>query len=329
MKTILITAIGSFSAASVIACYKNLGFRVVGCDIYPEEWVASSLDVDAFYRAPYATDQAAYLAFMEMVCRREQVSFLIPLTDVEVDVLNGFRSTAERLGVTLCMSSEEAILRCRNKRVLEEYLSELGICLTIPGEVLSEADPGNLRYPAVVKPFMGRSSQGLRYVEDSEELKAVKTQLGSQGASYLVQPKISGYVVTVDVVRQASLEGSRTVCLPRKEYLRTPNGAGTSVYVFRDEQLEGQCQKIAEALDVRGCVNFEFIEKTTETGPEWYFLECNPRFSGGVAFSILGGYDMAKAHLDCFLGKLPETMGYIPGQYLVKRYTEYCMKVEE
>ena len=34
--------------------------RVVGCDIYPAEWVVNSQDVEVFYKAPYATDREQY-----------------------------------------------------------------------------------------------------------------------------------------------------------------------------------------------------------------------------------------------------------------------------
>lgn len=54
-KTVIVTAIGSFSAQNVIAACHKAGMRVVGCDIYPAEWVVNSRDVDVFYRAPYAT----------------------------------------------------------------------------------------------------------------------------------------------------------------------------------------------------------------------------------------------------------------------------------
>ncbi len=327
-KTIFITAVGSFSAASVIKRYRELDFRVLGCDIYPAEWVVASGEVDRFFQAPYATSPREYLAFVERVCREEQVDFLIPLTDVEVDVLNGWRSQVKQLGVTICMSDRDAIDLCRNKGELGQYLASLGICRTIPGQTLSETDLDTIPYPAVLKPFRGRSSQGLCFLNGPEDGRDAKERLASEADNYLVQPRIPGHVVTVDVVRNP--DTGQTVCLPRRELLRTPNGAGTSVYVFQDAYLEEQCRNVAQALKIRGCVNFEFIEDSREEGENrWHFLECNPRFSGGVAFSALAGYDMAGNHLRCFSGEALDPMGKIPGQYLVKRYTEYCMKVEE
>ena len=329
--TVLVTAVGSFSAAAVIETCKAEGYRVIGCDIYPPEWIAASLETDRFFQAPYATDGAHYLEFLEKICAENQIDFLLPLTDVEIDVIDRWRSRARALGVTLCMSGEAAIGLCRDKQKLAQYLKPLRICPVIPGrslsQVLSEAEAGGfepLAYPLVLKPFRGRSSQGLRIIENVRQMQRAGEDLRGEAAHYLVQPKIPGPVVTVDVVRDA--EHGRTVCLPRRELLRTFNGAGTSVYVFRDPLLEKQCAALAEALDIRGCVNFEFIEKT-ET--ERYLLECNPRFSGGAAFSRMAGYDMVKNHLRCFAGGEIEPAGEIKNQYLVKRYTEFCTKIED
>ncbi len=334
-KTVLVTAIGSFSAASVIGSCKKEGYRVVGCDIYPAEWVASSLEVDRFYQAPLAADAELYLEFLERVCREEGIDFLIPLTDAEIDVLNGWRAAAGKLGVVVCLSPEKTIGVCRDKWAAARRLAEARVCRTIPTrrltEVLAEeADTGYelLDYPLILKPVHGRSSQGLRIVQDAGQMRLEMERLRLLTDFYLMQPKIEGYVVTVDVVRGTIRDGQsadRVVCLPRRELLRTGNGAGTSVYVFRDARLEKQCAAAARVLDIRGCVNFEFVE---EGDGIWYFLECNPRFSGGVAFSCMAGYDMAVNHLRCFAGEPIAPLGEIRNQYLVKRYAEYCTKVE-
>ena len=218
---------------------------------------------------------------------------------------------------------------------LKKLLEEKKVCRTIPGKRLSELLSASeysgeesfagLSYPLIIKPEDGRSSQGLRRIFDSQEMELAVSQLKGQAERYLVQPLISGGITTADVVR--SHETGACVCLPRRELLRTLNGAGTSVQVFRDPVLEKICEEIAGALDVKGCVNFEFIEHHTEQGEtEWYFLECNPRFAGGVAFSCMAGYDMVKNHLRCFAGKEPEPAGKIQNQYIARRYTEYRMK---
>ncbi len=326
-KTILVTAIGSFSAVTVIESLKEDGCRVIGCDIYPAEWVANSQIVDVFYRAPYATDRPAYEEFVKMVCKEEDVAYIMPLTDVEIDLFRGWMTAAEDTGAVVCMSERKMLDIIRDKKVLEEYLAPMQICDTIPGKLLSEVismEAAEQTYPLVIKPIDGRSSQGLHIVKTEQEMRAVAEQCREDADHYLVQPKISGPVITVDVVRNPETE--ECICIPRRELLRTPNGAGTSVYVFKNEHLEKQCKAIAKALNICGCVNFEFVEEIEpagQNGPgKWRFLECNPRFSGGLAFSAVAGYDMVRNHLNCFKGIGLEPEGEIRDQYVARRYTE-------
>ncbi len=344
-KTVIITAIGSFAAQNVIAACRAAGMRVVGCDIYPAEWVVNSKDVDVFYKAPYATDRKNYRSFLKEICKKEEASVLMPLTDVEIDVIEQWRTELTEDFQELCakvwISDTSAITLCRNKEKMEDFLRKRGLCRTIPGIRLSElekqweqgslpaafflSDKGKTEvcYPLVAKPLDGRSSQGLQILNSKEDLDfLLHTCSEEQKQQYLVQPKINGFVITVDVVRNP--DSGQVYCLPRRELLRTLNGAGTSVCVFRNELLEKQCRDIAEAAGICGCVNMEFIEADPAAG-EYYFLECNPRFAGGVAFSAAAGYDMAKAHIRCFTGEALKEMSVTKEQYIARRYTEYRM----
>lgn len=344
-KTVIVTAIGSFSAQNVIAACHKAGMRVVGCDIYPAEWVVNSQDVDLFYKAPYATDRESYRSFLKELCIKEEADVLMPLTDVEIDVIQEWRTKFsedfKELRAKVWISDASAIALCRNKEKMEIFLRERGLCRTIPGIRLSELEKqweqgsfdetfwlsdqrkAELRYPLVAKPLDGRSSQGLRLLKSEEDLQfLLHTCSEEQKQQYLVQPKIDGFVITVDVVRNP--DSGQVSCLPRRELLRTLNGAGTSVCVFRNELLEKQCRDIAEAVNIRGCVNMEFIEADPNSG-EYYFLECNPRFAGGVAFSGAAGYDMAEAHICCFTGEALKEMSVTEEQYIARRYTEYRM----
>jgi len=321
MNTALVTAIGSFSADIVIKNLKKGGFRVVGCDIYPEEWIADSGNVASFYQVPLATDEERYVSSILNVCREEEIKVLIVLTDVEVDVWNRHRDELSLASVTLCLSSEETLLLCRDKRELYRYLLDQGMGNPIPTLELSEADPERLSYPVVIKPFNGRSSQGLRYIHSLDEMKGFLECGSLEGL--IVQPYYQGSIVTVDVVRQAETGESVAVC--RKELLRTPNGAGTSVLVFLDPVLEATCRDIANALGINGCVNFEFIQG--EDG-SYHMLECNPRFSGGVEFTCLAGYDCVTNHLRCFTGKAIEPIKGITGMYIARKYEEYITKAD-
>ena len=321
MKTVLVTAIGSFAADIVIKKMQEEGYTVIGCDIYQKEWLVDAYHVDFFYQAPLVSDAEAYQNFILKLCQEHRVEYIFPLTDIEVDFYNKNREVFEKSGITVCISSTEAIDICRNKMRLNQYLKKNNICSVIPTAMLQEVKIQELDYPAVVKPTNGRSSQGLFYIESAEQMENfVRNQ---DISNYIVQPKISGGIITVDVVRNQ--ETQTTQCVARKELLRTLNGAGTTVYVFHDSVLEKQCRELAAVLGVNGCVNFEFIE--TDSG-EHFFMECNPRFSGGVEFSCIAGYDCVRNHLRCFTGEEIEGKEDLKNQYIARKYEEYVTKIE-
>ena len=316
-KTALVTAIGSFSADITIKTLHALGFTVIGCDIYPASWVADSANVDAFYQVPLVRDQKAYLDTLYTICREREVSYLLPSIDLEVDLLNEHREDLAALGVTLCLSSYDAIRCCRDKYLLFQAVKPQGAVRVIPTSFAKDVDPASLSYPVIVKPADGRSSEGCHVVEDAGGF-AYFTGL-MPGRKLLVQPKISGYVITVDVV----CDGERVACVARRELLRTGNGAGTTVQIIDPAPFEAFCTKTALSLGIRGAVNFEFIENSDGY---YYFLEINPRFAGGVKFSHIAGYPVVEEHMKCFMGQSIDPAPAFQSMIIARKYEEFIME---
>ena len=317
MDTVLITAIGSFAADIVI---KNLkpDFKVIGCDIYPKEWIADAYNVDIFLEAPLVKNEKEYLHFVYDLCAKYAVKYIIPLTDIEVDVFNKNRKWFNERSIKLCISKKETIELCRNKKRLTEFIKNSSLRInTIPTKNYSDYH-NEYGYPIILKKINGRSSQGLKMVFNKTQLP----QNDKNYSNYIVQPYINGTVVTVDVIRDVY---GNSVAIPRKELLRTLNGAGTSVYVYRDYELEFNCKNLANELDIIGCVNFEFILDENE---KYHFIECNPRFSGGIEFSCLAGYNFIKNHISCFERKRIDCYDKNDSFYIARKYEEYITKIE-
>lgn len=321
MKTALVTAIGSFSADIVIKNLKKKGFRVIGCDIYRKELVADAYNVNEFYQAPLAVDVQQYIDFIKDICNREKVEYVLPLTDVEVDTLNDNRDWFAGNEICVCISPESTIDICRNKKNFADFTQKLKFANAIPAEYVAELSTEPSAFPVVCKPYNGRSSRGLRYIESLEEWK--EFVLTKDANDCIVQPFVKGRVITVDVVRHPETNTSTAIC--RAEMLRTQNGAGTSVYVFADDELEQCSKKLAEALGVIGCVNFEFIK---DAAGKYHLMECNPRFSGGVEFSCIAGYDFVWNHLRCFCDDSIESAVRFHNMYIARKYEEYITKIE-
>ena len=182
MKTTLLTAVGSASASSVIAQLHKLGHRVIGCDIYPQAWNAASNEVDVFFQAVFATNHEAYIRQMEEAVAREHVDFLIPLTDIEVDVLCAEKARFAALGCNVCTPDEPAVRLCRNKLDMAAALDMTGVCRTIPTASPYGREPLESEFPIMLKPVNGRSSQAQVIARNIDEYRAAIKTRRSHGA---------------------------------------------------------------------------------------------------------------------------------------------------
>lgn len=307
--TILITAIGSFSADCVINTLKTNGHKVVGCDIYPATWHAVSKDCDIVYQAPFATKENDYVSFLLDICKKEHVDCIFPLTDLEIDVINRHRKEFNDANISVFIQSEACLNIARDKYIMF-CLFKNDELVNVPFSVCSEELKPNFPVPAIAKPINGRSSEGLKRVTKSEELKEL---IGAP--NYIIQQNIPGPVFTVDYVRDSF---GNDFAVPREELLRTKNGAGTTVRITPDKVLKDTASYIGNKLDIIGCVNMEFILNDGK----YYLIDINPRFSAGVAFSNFVGYDMVTSHLNSFTGKYICSPIEIKEQIICKRYRE-------
>ena len=323
MKKILVTSIGSVAGDIVIKNLRKEQHYIVGCDIYPKEWIVDAYNVDTFYSAPYVSEADKYLDFIKKICIKEEINYIFPLIDYEIDVLNANRTWFIENNICICISPKETIDLIRNKKNLADFL-EVNVqeINSIPTMMLRDIkNYPKWDFPVVCKPFNGRSSQGLEYIHTNEEWNKFIEKADKN--VYIVQPFIEGYNVMVEIVRSTD---NKVIAITRKGgLLSTANGCGLVVYMYQDKVLEERCMKVAEKLGVVGCVNFEFLCD----GDKYHFVECNPRFSAGCEFSCMAGYDCIINHLRCFTNAKIDDYTFKHNQYIARKYEEYVTKIEE
>lgn len=307
----LVTAIGSMSADCVISNLKNNDVFVAGCDIYPGEWHSTTSKCDRFYKAPLVSQESEYLTFISEICEQEKIDFIFPLTDIEVDFFNIHRAFFENKGVRICISSSETLNYARDKYNLYLLFENDA---DVPS-VRTWTSDGEFIYPCIAKPKNGRSSEGLMRLESSAQLANKETW-----DNYIFQEIIDGDIYTVDLLR--SEKENKEVCVSRIELLRTKNGAGTTVMMQQDDSLNLLVRKIGQKLHITGCVNMEFIKCNNL----FYLIDINPRFSAGVAFSHLAGYNMVLNHLKVFMDEPIEDQILYADQIFTKKYVEEILK---
>lgn len=306
----LITAIGSMSAECAIKELKKAGHFVVGCDIYPGEWHYETKICDVFIQSPYATKENEYIQFLLTVCRQYGLNGIIPLTDLEIDVINRHRDAFDEAGIVLCMQGKDVLSIVRDKYALYSKFILDDNVPSVKTSLLKDI-PEDFPFPCIAKPYNGRSSEGLIRNATKEQVSAIENKNG-----YIVQEQLDGNVFTVDYVRNS--KSRKDAAVPRQELLRTKNGAGLTVQTYRDEQLIGLVSYIGQILDINGCVNMEFIHSRGN----YYLIDINPRFSAGVAFSLISGYNMVLNHIRCFIGEDIDKPSKIEERIIIKKYEE-------
>ena len=313
MINVLVTSIGSFSSEIVIKNIKVIGNRVVGTDIYPKELIAEALYVDSFYQVS-KSDSLEFKKTLLDIVYRERIDLIIPLTDIDVDFFNSNRDAFKKS--IICFSNKNVIDICRNKMKMIEFLKKSKELIQGPPTwALNKFKMEKLDSSFLCKPYDGRSSNGIVVTNKISEVKELlESELSNK---YIIQPYIEGQIVCVDVIRDDRF--NHCYAMPREELIRTPKGAGLSVKIICDDFIIQNSIKIAERLNIKGCVCFEFIK---DKEGKYYFLECNPRFSGGIAFSCIAGYDFIGNTLKIFEGKEICKMPELKEQFIVKHYQE-------
>lgn len=303
MKNILCTALGSFSTKTVIEGLEKKGYTVYGADCYPGEWIPMAKRVKDFAQIPLVREEEVYLDRILSLCKEWKLSAIFPLIDLEVDFYEKHKERFQKEGITLCIPKGDLSL-IRDKYLLSKFLSdklEEGFSV-IPGEEYEDLDFENLSFPMIAKKRNGRSSEGLCEIEDEDQLGFFCNKMWrEEEKNYIFQRKIEGKVYTVDYFRG---HGGVDRALVRKENLRTKNGAGVSVEILPEKGIERQCKRIAEALNLYGLVNFEWIYEEQEDC--FYFLEINPRPSGGIGFSVLAGAPFVEEAVAFYLSETSE-----------------------
>lgn len=314
MKTVLITALGTVTASTVVKELRKTGkYYLIGADINNQKEIATSLDVDEFYKFPYATDEA-YLAFVIKFCKDHKIDYYYAVLDEEVVAISKNRDKFERIGTKLCVANYEFVEICHYKDRFSKWIEENSPAIAIRTySSLEEAK--NAVYPLFIKPVKGVASKGCKRIDSFEELcLAVKNE-----NEFVIQEYIEGQNITVDCLRNKN--SGQKAQVQRKELLRNANGCGIAVEIFKDEKLEEICDSLIESMDLDGVINIEFFD--TDSG--YRIIEINPRLSAGAVYSCMAGLNLVLNAMRisdgeaCILGALDI------GSHYAERYEAYRM----
>ncbi|NJB69191.1 biotin carboxylase [Desulfobaculum xiamenense] len=264
------------------------------------------VSADVCYRVPRSADPA-YIAALERIIRRERISHVLPLADLDLVGLAGCRERFAALGAALVAVPDATIDLCMDKWASHTMLEGLGV--PVPHTVrLDELPPDGhgATYPACLKPRHAGMKNSPWYffarLAGPQDLAAQRTRCAGREGDYLVQEHLEGRMeINVDFfARAGSLR--RLVTLHRRGF-----GAGGGITrgttIPCDPRIKTMTETIVSALHYDGPGNFQVWR---DDAGGLAVTEINPRFSNSSAlvcipagenyfellFRMLGGEDV-------------------------------------
>lgn len=261
--------------------YQALGLegRIVALDTQP---LAPALRVaDRPYIVP-SLSSPEYIPTLTDLCRREEISMVIPLIDPDLPLLSQHRDAIEATGARLLVCDNKAIMATGDKWLTMQFFQTLELpvpCSYLPHQI----DRIELEYPVFVKPRNGSASQNTFQARNPQELAFFSQYVPDA----IIQEYLPGPEITSDVMCDLKGEVLSVVSRRRIQVRSGEVAKGVTVY---DPVITRACVDVARGLQAIGPISVQCMLK--DGMPR--FTEVNPRFGGGMPLSIAAGADLPR-----------------------------------
>ncbi len=266
---------------------KANGFhKVVGtdCSVYS----SALYEADAHYIVPSIAD-SCYVDTVLEICRRESINAVLPLLEDELHLIAANRQRFISAGVTPVVSSEDAVLICRDKYAFYRYLRQNSLpaitsCDSFQA-FLREAERGNMKLPVFFKPARGCGSIGAQKIEHEDLLNALCKH---HSEPYIIQNFAEGEEFGADIY--VDLLTKTLVSIFVKKKLRMRAGETDKSLSFKDGELFRLIEQTIAPLNLSGPIDMDIFK----IDGQYYILEINPRFGGGYPHAYTCGINFPK-----------------------------------
>jgi carbamoyl-phosphate synthase large subunit len=209
-------------------------------------------------------DDPGYVPALRELCDRHRVGAVIPLTDLDLEVLARARAAGE---LPALVPAPEIARATFDKYEAHLLLGRLGLPsppTALPGEPVDH-------YPVMVKP---RQGSGARSIHRADDARAVEFFVAYVREPTMVQWLMDGPEFSIDCL--SDLEGRCLNAIPRT-MIESRGGESIKGTVIADRELIELGRRVVEALSVRGpCTVQVFRDREIGLG----ITDVNTRFGG-------------------------------------------------
>jgi carbamoyl-phosphate synthase large subunit len=209
-------------------------------------------------------EDPAYVPALQSLCERHNVKAVVPLTDLDIEVLAHARAAGE---LPAFVPDPDVARATFDKYEAHLLLTRLGLPsppTVLPGEPVET-------YPVMVKP---RRGSGARSIHRADDQRAAEFFVDYVPEPTMVQKFMDGPELSIDCL--SDLSGRCLNAIPRT-MLESRGGESIKGSVIDDRELVELGQRVVEALGVRGpCTVQVFRDRDIGLG----ITDVNTRFGG-------------------------------------------------
>jgi len=209
-------------------------------------------------------DDPTYVPVLRELCERHGVRAVIPLTDLDLEVLAHARVAGELPALVPAPEIARATFDKYEAHLLLEGLGLPSPPTVLPGEPVDH-------YPVMVKPRQGSGARSIHRADDAHEAEFMARYIREPA---MVQWLMDGPEFSIDCL--SDLEGRCLNAIPRT-MIESRGGESIKGTVIADRELIDLGRRVVEALGVRGpCTVQAFRDREIGLG----ITDVNTRFGG-------------------------------------------------
>jgi carbamoyl-phosphate synthase large subunit len=248
-----------------------LGGKVVAADMDAE--CCAGYFADAFELCPKDGDDAYGDRVLD-ICKRHDISLLVPTRDGELQQLASMKPKLEAIGVTVPLPNADVLALVQDKKDFQKYCTEQGFPVLPIADVHEEN-----AFPIFMRHRNGTFTGGGVMVESLSAFQ----RLGVDVNDYVMQPYVTDRELSCDILMDLDGEPMQAVV---RERLKLVNGESWRSRIIDLPAVSNLALRMAGDLGLRGHNLAQFFYNE-EDGPR--IIEVNARFGGCSNLSIQGG----------------------------------------